>query len=152
VEFFTSRGVEQSNVAVDRYEVEVMPEKIGEYIRKLRKGKNIGLRKLSRMMGSPDHTYLYQVEKDRTKPSDDFLEKLAKALNLTSQERTMLTFLTSTRKDELTEDLTPAEAELSELLEETGIVVGAFTGNLSEAEIKILIKRIKKWRRENEKS
>jgi len=125
-----------------------MPETIGDYIRKRRIEKQFGLRKLSRMMGYPDHTYLYQIEKGKTKPSQDFLDKLAEVLTLSPQERTMLTYLTATRNAELTRELTPAEAELSKLLEETGIVVGAFSGNLSHEEIQILIKRIKKWRNE----
>jgi len=123
-----------------------MPKTIGEYIRSERQARKVGIRKLSKIMGYPDHTYLYQIEKDKVKPSKDFLERLSTALNLSFEERRMMTYLTAMRDEDPDKDLTPIEQELNQLLEETGIIVGAYTGKLSEKAMRTIIEEINEWK------
>jgi transcriptional regulator with XRE-family HTH domain len=118
-------------------------ESIEGYIRKLREEKGYGLKTLSQLMGYKDHTYIQQIERGKTRPSDEFLKQFGDILKLTKQERGMLMYLRSLRKYDPQENLTEAEIELKKLLEQTGIVVGAYTGKLSEDEIRQLIRDIK---------
>lgn len=122
---------------------ETIADTVGTYIGVLRKQRKSSLRKLASLMGYSDHTYLYEVEKGIRPPSDDLIERLISALDLSGEEcEQLLSLAGKTRK----KNLKPVELDLINLLEETGIVVGAYTGKLSEGTVGLLIERIKKWR------
>jgi transcriptional regulator with XRE-family HTH domain len=68
----------------------------GSALRHFREGRTLSLRELSTLSGV-DHAYIHRLESgDKTAPSPDVLERLARGLKLTVHKRRMMELLTTT--------------------------------------------------------
>ena len=68
----------------------------GSALRYFREERSLSLRELS-TLSSVDHAYIHRLESgDKTAPSPEVLEKLARGLKLTTHKRRMLELLTAT--------------------------------------------------------
>lgn len=66
----------------------------GSYIAELRDQKGLSLRELEKRADDLNHVYIWRLEKgDRDAPSEATVEKLSKALELTTRERDVLALL-----------------------------------------------------------
>jgi len=74
-------------------------ENVGSYIKKVRNAKNITLRELAKNI-SVTFSYISQIENNTLKnpPSDDILEELSDALQLTDEEKDYLFYLAAYEK------------------------------------------------------
>jgi transcriptional regulator with XRE-family HTH domain len=77
----------------------------GYALRKFRDGRGLSLRELATLCGI-DHAYIHRLEKDeKTSPSDDVIEALARNLKLNARRARMLRFLVGKNADESLIDL-----------------------------------------------
>ena len=83
----------------------------GYALRKFREGRGLSLRELGTLCGI-DHAYIHRLEKDeKTAPSDDVIEALARNLKLNARRTRMLRFLVGKNADEALIDLFLEEEE-----------------------------------------
>lgn len=83
----------------------------GYALRKFRESRGLSLRELGTLCGI-DHAYIHRLEKDeKTSPSDDVIEGLARNLKLNARRARMLRFLVGKKADEALIDLFLEEEE-----------------------------------------
>jgi HTH-type transcriptional regulator, competence development regulator len=71
----------------------------GYALRKFREGRGLSLRELGTLCGI-DHAYIHRLEKDeKTAPSEDVIEVLARNLKLNARRTRMLGFLVGKNAD-----------------------------------------------------
>ncbi len=113
-----------------------------ERLKEKREEAKFTLRNLAKKMDY-SHNYLYDIERGNRKPSREFVERFFEAIDLTGKEREEILGLLDMTVDR---NLTEEQKELMQLLKETEIVVGAYSGKLSPQSVKLLIKSIREWK------
>lgn len=138
-----ANSIGNHNFGSGSHQINRLPDDIGTYIRELRQSRNIGLKRLSKRIGYSGHTYLAHIEKGRSSPSDDFIDKFSEELALSRYERGLLLYLAGKRNRVYHTD---TERKLAALFEGVGIIVGAYARKLSEADIREISDVISKIR------
>lgn len=61
-------------------------QKFGEKLRRLRQKRGISIRGLSREFGFRSHSYISRIETGKTKPSIEFISKVADFFEVTTEQ------------------------------------------------------------------
>ena len=86
----------------------------GSYIAELRDQKGLSLRELEKRADDLNHVYIWRLEKgDRDAPSEATVEKLSKALELTTRERYVLALLLKADIDDTLYEVIKAHPDMA---------------------------------------
>lgn len=86
----------------------------GSYIAELRNQKGLSLRELEKRADDLNHVYIWRLEKgDRDAPSEATVEKLSKALELTTRERYVLALLLKADIDDTLYEVIKAHPDMA---------------------------------------